>query len=49
MAPRACPARLPAPADGGAGTTLYEYVPELAAGRDSLVATAAQAALPAPR
>ncbi|WP_406729628.1 helix-turn-helix domain-containing protein [Streptomyces sp. GD-15H] len=34
---------------GVSRTTLYKYVPELAAGRDSLVTGDAPAALPAPR
>jgi DNA invertase Pin-like site-specific DNA recombinase len=34
---------------GVSRTTLYKYVPELAAGRESLVPGAAPAALPAPR
>ncbi|MGW3820492.1 recombinase family protein [Streptomyces sp. NPDC005046] len=34
---------------GVSRTTLYKYVPELAAGRDSLVASDAPAALPGPR
>ncbi|GAA3820226.1 helix-turn-helix domain-containing protein [Streptomyces chiangmaiensis] len=34
---------------GVSRTTLYKYVPELAAGRDSLVASPSSAALPTPR
>ncbi|MFJ5901132.1 helix-turn-helix domain-containing protein [Streptomyces sp. NPDC093064] len=34
---------------GVSRTTIYKYVPELAAGRDSLLTTAPRAGLPAPR